>query len=133
MMELTSFFQSSTFSFSPIVIRGNLRKYLQGNLSHGKLSKLSINVKIIQPVYLLKSITQFTGIIYSVFTSCTDHGQPMKPFFTEILNFFILGRQFRQISFGAFGVFSANLSAPILVLVCIQLYTNSKYLFGIEI
>ena len=35
----------------------------------------------------------------------TDYGSPMKPFFIEIPNF---GRQFGQINFGAFGVFSAN-------------------------
>jgi hypothetical protein len=40
----------------------------------------------------------------------------MKPFFIEIPILFGLGRQFGQISFGAFGIFSADLSAPILVL-----------------
>jgi hypothetical protein len=46
----------------------------------------------------------------------TDYGRQMKPFFIEIPNFFGLGRQIGQINFGAIGVFSAELSAPILVL-----------------
>jgi hypothetical protein len=39
----------------------------------------------------------------------------MKPFFYQNPKLLGLGRQFGQIKFGAFGVFSANLSAPILV------------------
>ena len=35
----------------------------------------------------------------------TDYGRPLKPFFIKILN---LGRQFGQLNFGAFVVFSAN-------------------------
>ena len=44
----------------------------------------------------------------------------MKPFFIEIPNFLGLGRQFGQINFGAFGVSSANLSAPILIMFSIN-------------
>ena len=46
----------------------------------------------------------------------TDYGRPMKPFHwnPELLG---LGRQIGQINSGAFGVFSAELSAPILVLL----------------
>ena len=45
----------------------------------------------------------------------TDYGRPLKPFFhrNQILG---LGRQFGKINFGAFGVLSNDLSAPILVL-----------------
>ena len=39
----------------------------------------------------------------------TDYGLQMKLFFQQIINF-------GQINFGAFGIFSADLSAPILVL-----------------
>ena len=42
----------------------------------------------------------------------TDYGSPMKPFFIEVLG---LGKQIGQINFVAFGVFSADLSAHILV------------------
>ena len=47
----------------------------------------------------------------------TDYGRPMKPFFIEIQNpeLFGLDRQIEQINSGAFGVFLAELSAPILV------------------
>ena len=40
---------------------------------------------------------------------------PNEAFFHRNPNLLGLGRQFGQINFGAFGVFSANLSAPILV------------------
>ena len=80
----------------------------------------------------------------------TDYGRPMKPFFSEILNFWAwadkLGRQIGQINSG---VFSAKLSAPILVqwipCTCFPLfnhyfykklsllYPNPKYSFGIGI
>jgi hypothetical protein len=45
----------------------------------------------------------------------TDYGRPIKPFFIEITNLGF-GRQSGQINFRAFGVFLADLSAPILVL-----------------
>jgi hypothetical protein len=45
----------------------------------------------------------------------TDYGHPMKPFLIEIQKFLGLGRQIGQINSGAFGVFSVELSAPILV------------------
>ena len=47
-----------------------------------------------------------------------DHGllMPNKAFFHQYPKLLGLGRQFGQINFGTFGVFSANLSAPILVL-----------------
>jgi hypothetical protein len=38
----------------------------------------------------------------------------MKPFFKKIQNVWALERQFGQINLGAFGVFSADLSARIL-------------------
>ena len=41
----------------------------------------------------------------------TDYGRPIKPFFSKILTFWAWAD-----NFGAFGVFSADLSAPILVL-----------------
>ena len=43
----------------------------------------------------------------------TGYGHPMKPFFIEVLG---LGRQFRQINFGAFSAFLADSSPPMLVL-----------------
>ena len=46
----------------------------------------------------------------------TDYGRPMKPFFIEIQNFCAWAVKLgRHINSGAFGVFSAKLSAPILV------------------
>ena len=39
---------------------------------------------------------------------------PNEAFFHQIPKLLGLGRKFGQINFGAFGVFSANLSAPIL-------------------
>ena len=45
-----------------------------------------------------------------------DYGRSMKPFFIEIPIFLGLSKQFGQINFGAFGVFSSNLSASTLVL-----------------
>ena len=62
--------------------------------------------------------------IYLSFVACvlyinstlgpTDYGRPMKPFFHQNPKHLCLGRQFGQINCGAFGVFLANLSAPIL-------------------
>ena len=46
----------------------------------------------------------------------TDYGRPMKPFFHLNQELFGLGRQIGQITSGAFGVFSADLSAPMLIL-----------------
>ena len=43
----------------------------------------------------------------------TYYGRPMKPFFHQNSKLLCLGRQIGQINFGAFGVFSAELSAPI--------------------
>ena len=43
----------------------------------------------------------------------TDYGHQIKPFFHQNPKRLGLGRQFGQISFGAFGVFSADFSAPI--------------------
>jgi hypothetical protein len=47
-----------------------------------------------------------------------DHGlwMPNEAFFYQNTKPLDLGRQFGRINFGAFGVFSADLSAPILVL-----------------
>ena len=42
----------------------------------------------------------------------TDYGRPIKPFFIELLG---VGKQIGQINSGALMVFSAKLSAPILV------------------
>ena len=55
----------------------------------------------------------------------TDYGRPMKPFFIEIPKFWGWGRQIGQINFGAFGVFSADLSAPILV----SMFPNINHYF----
>ena len=59
--------------------------------------------------------------IYLSFVACvlyinstlgpTDYGRPMKPFFHQNPKHLCLGRQFGQINCGAFGVFSAKLSA----------------------
>ena len=67
----------------------------------------------------------------------------MKPFFIEIQERLGLGRQIGQINSGAFGVFLAELSAPVLVQFSIiqplflqktkPLYPHPKYLFGIGI
>ena len=46
----------------------------------------------------------------------TDYGRPMKPFFIKIPNFRAWADNFGQINFGAFGIFLADLLAPILVL-----------------
>ena len=60
-----------------------------------------------------------------------DYGHPMKPFFHPNPQLLGLGRQFRQIKFGAFGVFLANLSALILVkwvpCPCFPLINNYFY------
>jgi hypothetical protein len=50
-------------------------------------------------------------LVMELTSQSTDYGRPMKPFFIEILNFWANG----QINSVAFGVFSAKLSAPILV------------------
>ena len=42
-----------------------------------------------------------------------DYGHPIKPLFIEIQNFWALGRKIGQINSKAFGVFWAELSAPI--------------------
>ena len=46
----------------------------------------------------------------------TDYGRANKAFFRRNPRLLGLGRQFRQINFGVFGVFSDHLSAPNLVL-----------------
>ena len=48
-------------------------------------------------------------------TPPTDYGSPMKPFFHWNPKLLELGRQIGQINFEAFGIFSAELSVPILV------------------
>ena len=87
-------------------------------------------------------------IFYQTVFAQADNERTMKPFFIEIPNFLGLGRQFGRINFGATGVFSANLSAPIYVLwvpcpyfslinqyfykeTPKPFYPNPKYLFGI--
>ena len=52
------------------------------------------------------------------FMNHTQHGlrTPNEAFFHQNPKLLGLGRQIGQINFGAFGVFSNNLSAPILVL-----------------
>ena len=54
----------------------------------------------------------------SIIENRHNHGlwTPNEAFFHWNYNFWWLSRQFGQIHFGAFGVFSADLSAPILVL-----------------
>ena len=57
----------------------------------------------------------------------TDYGRPMNPSFIEIP-----GRQIGQINFGAFGVFSAKLSSPILVLWSVRplsMFSSNQPLF----
>jgi hypothetical protein len=43
---------------------------------------------------------------------CTDHGRPMKPFFIKVSNYWAWAE---KKNFGAFGLFSANVSGLILV------------------
>jgi hypothetical protein len=63
--------------------------------------------------------------------STNDYRRPMKPFFCQNPKLLGLGQQFKQIHFGAFGVFSANLSAPILLqrvpCPCFQLINHYFY------
>jgi hypothetical protein len=51
------------------------------------------------------------------FGNGTMHGlrKPNEAFFHQNLKLLDLGKQFGQINFGAFGVLSVDLSAPILV------------------
>ena len=49
-----------------------------------------------------------------MFGHCPVLRTPNEAFFHQIPKLLGLGRKFGQINFGAFGVFSANLSAPIL-------------------
>ena len=81
---------------------------------------------------------------------CTDYERPNEAFFHRNPKLLGLGRQFGQINFGAFGVFSANYQhpfwysylSPLSMLSIIQplflqktkpFYPNSKYLFGIDL
>ena len=62
---------------------------------------------------LLAKLWSFLSIIrQELFLETTDYGRPMKLFYIQIQNFF---RQIGQINSGAFGVFSAKLSAHILI------------------
>ena len=79
----------------------------------------------------------------------TDYERPMMPFFRWNPKLLNLGRQIGQISFGAFGEFSAELLSthfgtvsPLSIFSIIQslflkktklLYSHPKYLFGIGI
>ena len=68
------------------------------------------------------------------FTNYTDYGRPMKPFFHPNPKLLGLGRQFRQINFGTFGVLSIfSINQPLFLQKTKPLYPNSKYLFGIAI
>ena len=76
-----------------------------------------------------------------------DHGRPVKPFFYRNPKLLGLDRQFGQIHFGAFGLFSANsfwyceslvhvfhFHQPLFLQKTKPLiYQNPKYLFGIGI
>ena len=72
---------------------------------------ISATLTIDETKYNYLSSLAFLGFI-----AITDYGRPMKPFFHRNPKLLGFGRQFGQINFGAFEVFSANLSAPILVL-----------------
>ena len=104
------------------------------NIHHRFTHKISYNGVF----FFLKSPTKFLN------ACTTDYGRPMN---FKLLS---LGRQFGHINFGAFGVFSAELSAPILVMwvpcLCFflsinnyfckktkPLYPHPKYLVGIGI
>ena len=50
-------------------------------------------------------------LVMELTSQSTDYGCPIRPFFIEIQNFWANGQK----NSGAFGVFSAKLSAPILV------------------
>jgi hypothetical protein len=63
---------------------------------------------VMSPIIRMSDIS----LNYLVLTENTNCGCPMKHFSLEIKN---LGRQIGQINSGAFGVFSAKLSSPILV------------------
>ena len=77
----------------------------------------------------------------------TDYKRPMKPFFQRNSKLLGLGRQVGQINFGAFGIFSVDLSAPILIqwVPCpcfllinhylykkLSLYSQIPILFGLQ-
>ena len=73
----------------------------------------------------------------AVLAEYTEYGRLMKPFLTISQTF----GQIDRMNFGVFGVFSADLSAPILFSInqplflqkTKPLYPNPKYLFGIGI
>ena len=63
-------------------------------------------------------VSIFSAYVYVSVCLTTDYGlrTPNEAIFHQNPKLLGVGRQFGQISFGAFGVFSTNLSAPILVL-----------------
>jgi hypothetical protein len=76
-------------------------------------SEFNINfwqLMVMSPIIRMSAIS----LNYLALTKNTDCGRPIKPFLIKIQN---LGRQIGQINSGAFGVFSAKLSASIFVKV----------------
>ena len=87
-------------------------------------------------------------VVNRLMMQITDYGRPMKPFFIEIPNLGF-GRQFGQISFGAFGsilgrFISTHFGAviplsmfsiihPLFLQKTKTLYPNPKHLFGVGI
>ena len=67
----------------------------------------------------------------SISAWCTDYGGPIKPFFHWNPELLGLGRQIGQINSGAFGVFLAELSVPVLILwvpsPCFPLFNHYFY------
>ena len=63
------------------------------------------------------------NIAESIRSHAIDHGlrTPNEAYFHQNRKILGLGRQFGQTNFGAFGVFSANLSAPIILVLFIQI------------
>ena len=64
-------------------------------------------------------VAWFCEIYWEIFFSnveATDYERPIQPFIHKNPKVLGLGRHFGQINYAAFGVFLADLSAPILVL-----------------
>ena len=78
-------------------------------------------------------ICKESAAISRVIEPYTDYGRQMKRFFFhQNPKGLGLGRQFGQIKFGAFGVISAALSAPILLLVHVFYLQKTLYPMGFE-
>ena len=78
-----------------------------------KASKLWKNI----PIFLtLLGFVKYIGRFFFSNVEATDYERPIQPFIHKNPKVLGLGRHFGQINYAAFGVFSADLSAPILVL-----------------